>query len=162
MPEQDLKILQRQARDFRDGFQTVLMATASLDGEADISYAPFVLDASEGICVFVSQLARHTRNLLDSPRASLMFIADEEGSRNLFARRRLILQCKARQLPEEEAGPVLQQMQEQFGKTVELLRSLPDFLLFRFDVENGSYIKGFGQAWALSGNKLKILQLRNG
>ncbi len=160
MAEQDPKILQQQARDFRDSFQSVLLATSSADGEADISYAPCVLDASESICVYVSQLARHTRNLLQRPSASLMFIASEQDSRNLFARQRLILQCRAEQVSEAEAEPVLQQMEAQLGNTIGLLRSLPDFLLFRFHVESGSYIKGFGQAWSLEGNDLRVLELR--
>ena len=50
-------------------------------------------------------------------------------------------------------------MQARFGKTLELLRTLPDFLLFRLNVENGSFIKGFGQAWSLEGNDLQILAL---
>jgi len=160
MPDQDLKVLQQQAQDFRAGFQSVLIATTSPQGEPDISYAPFVLDDSGCVCIYISQLARHTGNLLERPRASLMFIAGEQDSRNLFARQRLILQCTARQVPEAEAEPVLQQMQARFGKTLELLRSLPDFLLFRLDVENGSFIKGFGQAWSLEGNDLQILALR--
>ncbi|WP_293647610.1 HugZ family protein [Thiolapillus sp.] len=160
MPDQDPKVLQQQVQDFRAGFQSVLIATTSLEGEPDISYAPFVLDDSGRVCIYISQLARHTRNLLEQPRASLMFIAGEQDSRNLFARQRLILQCTARRVPEAEAEPVLQQMQARFGKTLELLRSLPDFLLFRLDVENGSFIKGFGQGWSLEGNGLQILALR--
>ena len=159
MPDQDPKVLQQQAQDFRTGFQSVLIATTSPQGEPDISYAPFVLDDSGRVCIYISQLARHTRNLLEQPRASLMFIAGEQDSRNLFARQRLILQCTARQVPEAEAEPVLQQMQARFGKTLELLRTLPDFLLFRLNVENGSFIKGFGQAWSLEGNDLQILAL---
>ncbi len=160
MVEQDPVILQQQAREFRDSFQSVLIATASPEGDPDISYAPFVLDETGAICVYVSQLARHTQNLLERPTVSLMFIAGEQDSRNLFARQRLILQCSAEPVTGAEAEPVLQQMQKQLGKTVELLRSLPDFLLFRFDVETGSYIRGFGQAWALKGNDLRILELR--
>ena len=160
MPDQDPKVLQKQAQDFRAGFQSVLIATTSPEGEPDISYAPFVLDDSGRVCIYISQLARHTRNLAAQPQASLMFIAAEQESRNLFARQRLILQCTAHQVPEAETEPVLQQMQSQFGKTLELLRSLPDFHLFRFEVETGSYIKGFGQAWSLEGNDLQILALR--
>jgi putative heme iron utilization protein len=160
MPEQDPAILQQEARNFRDGFQSVLIATASLKGDPDISYAPFVLNETGAICIYVSQLARHTQNLLECPTASLMFIAGEQDSRNLFARRRLILQCRAEPVTGVEAEPVLQQMQTQLGKTVELLRSLPDFLLFRFEVENGSYIRGFGQAWSLVGNDLEVQGLR--
>lgn len=160
MAEQDPVILQQQARAFRDGFHSVLLATVSAQGEPDISYAPFVLDEKESICIFVSQLARHTQNLLVQPRVSLMFVAGEQESRNLFARQRLILQCAGEQVTGEEALPVLRQMEDELGKTVELLRSLPDFLLFRLNIESGSFIKGFGQAWSLTGNDLQVLQLR--
>lgn len=160
MPEQDLAILQQQAREFRGSFRSVLLATGSADGEPDISYAPCVLDEAEAICIYVSQLAGHTQHLLQRPTASLMFIAAEQDSRNLFARRRLILQCKAEQVTGAEAEPILQQMEVQLGNTVGLLRTLPDFLLFRFHVENGSFIKGFGQAWAVEGNDLRVLALR--
>lgn len=162
MTGEDPQALQQQACLFRDGFSSVLIATVSPQGEPDISYAPFILDQDQAICIFISELARHTRNLLAHPRASLMFLAEEGASRNLFARQRLILQCRAERLGSDAATPLLEIMEARHGNTVELLRSLPDFHLFRLQVENGSFIKGFGQAWSLHGNALNIEALRRG
>jgi len=46
--------------------------------------------------------------------------------------------------------------QAKLGKTLALLRTLPDFHLFRFETITGSYIRGFGQAWTLRGNELAL------
>ena len=154
--------LQQAARAFRDRFDTVLLATASAQGIPEISYAPYLLDEAECICIYVSELAAHTGNLVRQPRASLMFIADEKESRNPFARERLVLHCRAEAVTGEAAAAILQGMEDKFGRTVELLRSLPDFHLFRFHVEEGSYVRGFGQAWALEGNGLAIRELKRG
>ena len=158
----DPEMLQRQACAFRDRFETVLLATVDADCVPGISYAPFVLDDDQAICIYISELAEHTRNLMNRPRASLMFISEEKDARNLFARERLVLQCHGEELRGEAARPILERMEACFGKTMELLRSLPDFHLFRFQVETGSYIRGFGQAWSLEGNGLKIRELRRG
>ncbi len=153
--------LQAEARAFRDSFDSVILAT---HGEAgpDASYAPCLLDNDEAVCVFVSELASHTRNLFGLPRASLLFIEPEGEARNPFARRRLVLQCEASEIPRDSdtGGQLLDAMRTRFGKTVELLRGLPDFHLLRFDVADGSYVRGFAQAYALRGNALEMLQRR--
>ncbi len=154
--------LQQVARALRDRCRSVLLATVSPAGEPEISYAPFILDDDEAICIYVSELAAHTRNLLANPRASLMFIQPEAEARNLFARERLVLQCRAGEVRGKEADRLLERMESAFGETVALLRSLPDFHLFRFQVEKGSYVRGFGQAWVVQGNRLVIGELRKG
>ncbi|HFE48031.1 MAG TPA: HugZ family protein [Chromatiaceae bacterium] len=153
--------LQAEARAFRAGFDSVILAT---QGEAgpDASYAPCLLDDDEAVCIFVSELASHTRNLFGLPRASLLFIEPESEARNPFARRRLALQCDVSEIPRDSdaGGQRLDALRARFGKTVDLLRSLPDFHLLRFDVTDGSYVRGFAQAYALRGNNLEILQRR--
>lgn len=156
----DPEELRRDARALRDAFRSVLLSTLSPEMRPAISYAPYVLDDDEAVCIHVSELAHHTRNLLAHPVASLMFIAGEKESRNLFARERLILHCRAEEVRGEAAIPLLERMEERLGNTVALLRSLPDFHLFRFTVEEGSYIRGFGQAWPVKGNSLEIGELK--
>ncbi len=154
--------LQAEARAFRAGFGSVILAT---HGEAgpDASYAPYLLDDDEAVCVFVSELASHTRNLFQRPRASLLFIESEAEARNPFTRRRLVLQCDVSEIPRDSdtGDRLLDAMQARFGKTVELLRSLPDFHLLRFDAIDGSYVRGFAQAYALRGNTLAIQERRS-
>ena len=152
--------LQQEARGFRNRFQSVLVSTADGKGTPDLGSAPFVLDDGERICVFISELAMHTRNLLDDSRACLAFMEAEEDCRNPFARKRLILHCRAERLASGKRERLLDRMEERFGSTLGLLRSLGDFHLFAFDIETGSYVRGFGQAWELSGNSLEIRGLR--
>ncbi len=162
MTETDPVELQRQARALRDRHRTLLLATADGEGHPEISYAPYLLDEEECFCIYLSELAAHTRNLLARPRAGVLFIQPEEEARNPFARERLVLHCRAEELAGEERETLLDRMERAFGETVSLLRSLPDFHLFRLRVETGSYVQGFGRAWSLEGNRLEILELRHG
>ena len=138
---------------FRRGFRTVLLATASRDGEPESSYAPYIADDDGNIWIFISQLARHTSNLLNHPQAGLLFIADERDSPNPFARRRLRYRCEAQEFDRDgvEGAAALRQLEQEFGAIVRTLRELPDFHLFRLSPRQGSYIEGFGAAWNWSG-----------
>ena len=150
--------LQAEALAFRDGFDTVLLATADSNAAPDASYAPCVVDDDGRIAVFISELASHTRNLRVNPRASLMFIADESASRNLFARRRLILSVSAETLPRNHAQwpALMEKMRTRHGKTIDLLMQLPDFQLFRFTTLEGTWVRGFGQAFPVLNDRLEI------
>ena len=154
--------LQREASALRRGCAAVMLSTVSPEGWPEASHAPFVLDG-EGRChVLISQLAQHTKNLLSQPIASLMWLEDRASSGNAFARRRLVLQCRAENIERDGEGwkRMLKQMVEELGNTVELLASLPDFMLFRFDAVEGNYVRGFGQAYPVTGNDLVMSQRR--
>jgi hypothetical protein len=140
----------------------VMLSTTSPEGMPDASYAPCFLDG-EGRChVLISQLARHTKNLVSHPIASLMWIEDKVSSRNAFARRRLVLQCRAENIERDSEGwnRILKQMEEQLGNTVQLLASLPDFMLFRFEAIEGNFVRGFAQAYPVTGNDLVMAERR--
>jgi putative heme iron utilization protein len=157
-----LEELQQEAINFRREFDAVTLSTTSPDGIPDAGYAPCLLD-SEGRChLLISQLAQHTKNLLLHPVASLMWIEDKATSANAFARRRLILQCRAENINRDspEWDHILGQMEEQHGNTVQLLANLPDFMLFRFDAVEGNYIRGFAQAHPVTGNDLVMARRR--
>ncbi len=150
--------LQAEALAFRDAFKTVLLATADSNAAPDASYAPCVIDEDGRIAVFISELANHTRNLRINPRASLMFIADESTSRNLFARRRLTLSAAAETLPRSHPQwpPLMEKMRDRHGNTIDLLMQLPDFQLFRFTTLEGTWVRGFGQAFPVLNDRLEI------
>ena len=58
---------------------------------------------------------------------------------------------------------VLDDYQQRHGKTVELLRQLPDFVLFHLRPRSGQFVMGFGQAYTLSGEDLsRFEQTRSG
>jgi putative heme iron utilization protein len=157
-----LKQLQQEAIALRRELDAVMLSTTSPEGMPDASYAPCVLDG-EGRChILISRLARHTKNLESHPRASLMWIENKAATRNVFARRRLILQCRAENIQRDSEGwkRILKQMEEQLGNTVQLLAGLPDFMLFCFEALEGNYVRGFGQAYPVSGNDLVMAERR--
>ena len=149
--------LQQEVIDFRGTFKTVVLATVSSVGAPDASYTPFTMDDNGNILIFVSELAQHTQNLIDSPAISLLWIADEEHSRNLFARQRLTLQCDARELLRDTAqwDTALTRLQHVHGKTIEVLRSLPDFHLYTLKAHHGNYVRGFAKAFTSQGDELR-------
>ena len=149
--------LPQEVIDFRGAFKSVILATVSSEGIPDASYTPYILDDNGNILIFVSELAQHTQNLINSSQVSLLWIADEEHSRNLFARQRLTLQCDARALQIETVkwDAVLTRMQHVHGKTIEVLRSLPDFHLFTLEARRGNYVRGFARAFTASGDELR-------
>lgn len=158
--ELDFTELQQEARLFRDQFQTAILSTSAKDGVSVASYAPFVLDDSETPYIFISQLAQHTQNLLARSSLSILFIADEQASKNLFARQRLTLNCNAIEVSRESNTgiEILALFNEKFGKMTALLQSLNDFHLFQLNVETGSYVRGFGQAYSIANARLTIKQ----
>lgn len=119
-------------------------------GEAgpEASYAPFILFEDE-LYIFISQLAGHTQNLIDSSAVGVMLIEDEAQSRNQFARNRLALHCRADvvEVTAPEYEPIMQRYRHRHGATVDLLRSLPDFMLFRLKPLKGRLVIGFGRAF---------------
>lgn len=88
------KELHNNIKDLTAGFDTVLMATSSVDGVPEISYSPYGIVDGE-LHVFVSDLAVHTGNLKTNPRASLLFIENEQDAEILHARKRVTFTATA-------------------------------------------------------------------
>lgn len=156
--------LEPEIREFRDRARTLVLATVDGEGNPNVSYAPFAL-REDGYYILISEIARHARNLLVNPRVSLMMIEDEQDSRQLFARKRLTFDARpewvARGAPEWEAG--IRALETRFGDTVTGLSGLGDFHLFRLVPLKGLFVKGFGQAFAVSGDDLvDLLHLSEG
>ena len=129
------------------------MATVSESGAPSVSYAPFVRGENLTFYVFLSDLAQHTHNIAKNHDISVMIIEDEKTSQNLFARERLIIDCTATRL--ERKSPEFQTWiplyKERFGAIVDTLVQLADFNLYCLTPKLGVYIKGFGQAYRISG-----------
>ena len=45
--------------------------------------------------------------------------------------------------------------QRKFGKVFDMIRPLPDFVLFRLIPDGGLYVRGFGQAFEVSPDRKK-------
>ncbi|HAT8490238.1 TPA: heme utilization protein HutZ [Vibrio vulnificus] len=147
--------LEPEIKEFRQERQTLQLATVDADGRPNVSYAPFVQN-QEGYFVLISKIARHARNLLENPQVSLMMIEDEEGAKQLFARKRLTFDAVASVIERDTQlwHQVITQMEERFGEIVSGLSQLEDFVLFNLKAERGLFVKGFGLAYQVSGDDL--------
>ena len=152
----DLAGAQREFTELREQASSAMLATISEENRPAASHAPLVW--MDGDCyLFLSELAAHARNLKQRPVISLM-LAGKEGA-NAFARKRITLEGSvvvvARDDPLFER--VLVEFHRRFGKVMELLEPLPDFSLFRVCASEGRFVRGFGQAYDLTGKNLDQL-----
>ena len=67
---------------------SAVLSTSNLSNENNVSYAPIAVDKKNNFYIYVSELAKHTKNLLSNPNLSFMLIEDESNSTNIFARKR--------------------------------------------------------------------------
>ncbi|BCG19558.1 heme utilization protein HutZ [Vibrio alginolyticus] len=144
-----------EIKEFRQERRTLQLATVDAEGRPNVSYAPYVQN-QEGYFVLISKIARHARNLLENPNVSLMMIEDEESSKQLFARKRLTFDAVANVVERDTEmwQQVVEQMKERFGEIIDGLSQLEDFVLFNLKPESGLFVKGFGQAYQVSGDDL--------
>ncbi|MDG2664658.1 heme utilization protein HutZ, partial [Vibrio parahaemolyticus] len=144
-----------EIKEFRQERRTLQLATVDAEGRPNVSYAPYVQN-QEGYFVLISKIARHARNLLENPNVSLMMIEDEESSKQLFARKRLTFDAVANVVERDTEmwQQVVGQMKERFGEIIDGLSQLEDFVLFNLKPESGLFVKGFGQAYQVSGDDL--------
>ena len=153
-----------EIQEFRDARNTLQLGTVDKDGKPHTSYAPFAF-SEQGYYILVSDLATHGQNLKMSKAVSIMMIEDESEARSIFARRRLSFDTNA-ELIERESEQWKQGidvMQTRLGEMIDNLSQLGDFRLYRLNPVNGRYVKGFGQAFDVTGeDMLSIVHLNEG
>jgi len=141
--------------------QSLMMATVDQNGVPDVSYAPFIMDNDFNLYVFVSDIVKRTRNLVENGKVSLLFIEDESKTKHIFARKRVTVQANAVAVHADDPQiPELQTLfEEKFGEFVNLeIISKSDFKLIRMVPFEGGLTKGFGLAFKLTGDKLEHVE----
>ncbi|UFS61383.1 pyridoxamine 5'-phosphate oxidase family protein [Sulfurimonas sp. HSL-3221] len=150
--------------DFLSAFRSTVIGTVDADGFPFSSYAPFIRD-DHRCYVFISDIARHAANLRREGRASLFFIEDECNAANLFARKRVSLQCETRIIPRatERFDAVMSRFKETFNpELISGLMQMQDFNLYEFIPVAGEAVFGFGEAYTLGGEHMETLLPRRG
>ncbi len=157
--ESDEEKILEELQTLRESVKTVQLATNDTDGNPQASYAPYVW-IEQACYLYLSELARHTRNLISNPAVSLLFIEAEQSSKNLFARRRIILRGKACKVAREshQFQRIMAEFKNRFGDFIDLIEPLQDFHLFRIDPQSGRFIRGFAQAFELTGPGLNKIE----
>lgn len=142
--------------------QSLILATVDADGNPVSSYAPFVL-IDKSFYIYVSFMAKHTKNLQDRKKASIMFIEDESASKQIYARTRLTINTDA--VLVEKETPLFSQavtaLKDRHGKVVDILAEMTDFVLFELKPQRGAYVNGFGSAYFIDSN-LQVIEQNTG
>ena len=149
---------------FIKNIQTAIIGTLDKNNHPFSSYAPYVYDANR-FYVYISDIATHTKNLKVNPKASLFFIEDESKTDNLFARKRVSLQCDSLKIERnsERFETVLELFSQKFDASmVANLKRMSDFNLYEFKVTYGEATFGFGKAYFIGGEHMDELVARTG
>jgi len=141
------------------------LSTIGEDGFPHSGYTPYLRDTGGkedvlAFYVFVSELSVHTRDMLKTPKVSIMIIEDEAACKQVFARTRVTYNCEVLQIGRDHVdyADVLDRLEQRQGNTVSLLRELPDFHLMRLRPFSGQFVMGFGKAFSLSGPSMNVFE----
>jgi len=147
-----------------EGYQSVVLGTQGGNGYPFSSYAPFYYDG-ELVYIFISNIATHAKNMQAIPQASAFFIEDEGTSQNIFARKRISLQCDVTAVTRDEDtfANIMTHFQSKFDSAmVTMLMGMKDFNLYALKPIYGEATFGFGEAYNIGGEKMNELIERTG
>ncbi len=134
-------------------------ALATEGGEGpEASWVAYVAeDGFTSFLLHLSQLAAHTRNLLQDPRACLA-ISERESDRDPQTLARVTLQGRVAIIPKEtEDYAVSSQRYRQRLPDSEQLFEFGDFMLFRLVPSKARFVGGFARAYTLDAEGLRTL-----
>lgn len=133
--------------------RSVMLSTLSQEGIPNASYAPFVTDEEGCFYINISGMARHTVNLRDTGKVSVLLVEDESVSENIFARKRITFTCHAEMVERESERweSVHEKLELRFGEGVRMYRQMEDFRIFALKPLKGLVVMGFGAAYPFEG-----------
>ncbi|MBU0632341.1 pyridoxamine 5'-phosphate oxidase family protein [bacterium] len=149
-------------KDFIANIQTAIIGTIDKGNLPFSSYAPYIYDDNR-FYIYISNIATHAKNIQANPHASLFFIEDESKSKNLFARKRISLQCSSQKIDRDTDR--FEEVLSLFGKKfdvsmVGMLKKMTDFNLYELQVNSGEATFGFGEAYLIGGDEMNELVVR--
>ncbi|MBI3312805.1 MAG: pyridoxamine 5'-phosphate oxidase family protein [Candidatus Omnitrophica bacterium] len=121
------------------------------EGRPFVSATGFLYQASDDfpaggkIHILLSHLARHTRNLLKCPDASLLIVENKSGI-PIHEKKRVSLQGKVERVEDKAKHETLKREYLKIFPRSEVFFTLPDFRFYEFQVSQIHWIGGFGKA----------------
>ena len=142
---------------------TIVLSTNCKKGLPNASYAPSVIDADGYYYVYISKLSKHATNLLDNSNLSIMIIEDESKAENIFARKRLTMNCIATEIIRDTNDWInkINLLEDKFGDAISYLKKLTDFHLFKIEPKDGLLVYGFARAFRFKGRNLDQIKFLN-
>ncbi|MGC4130577.1 MAG: pyridoxamine 5'-phosphate oxidase family protein [Bergeyella sp.] len=150
-----------KVRELIESLNSVILATVDAEGNPNSSYAPFA-EIDNKFYVLVSFMAKHTKNLAEGRKTSVMLIEDESATKQIYARERLTLETIPSQIERdsEQWNTVMAKLKERHGKILDILGEMTDFILIALSPVKGAYVNGFGSAYFVDEN-LNVTEHRN-
>lgn len=157
--ETNLAKAQSQYNTFLETSHSIMLATTSLEGDPNASYAPFIIDEEKNFYIYISNVSTHTQNIIQTKKASILVIEDEAKSSQIFARRRLSFECIASKITEETADwdILVNAFSKKFGAIIEHFKGMADFILIKLKPNKGRFVIGFGMAYDILPSNLNQL-----
>ena len=155
--------MEKNLEQYLENFQSLNINSLDENNIPFSSYAPFVR-LNHKYYVYLSAMAKHSNNLNTNPKSSLFFIEDESACKNIFARKRVMIQCDCKTIKKqsEEENTILNSFENKFDKEmVKTLRGMNDFQVFEFTPFYGEAVFGFGAAYNLGGDFFEEFVERN-
>jgi len=149
---------------FISNIKTAIIATIDSNNRPFSSYAPYIYDKNR-FYIYISDIATHAKNIQANPNASLFFTEDESKTENIFARKRISLQCMSKKIERDSSRfeEILSMFENKFdSSTVSMLKKMTDFNLYELDVQSGEATFGFGEAYTIGGENMNTLIPRSG
>ena len=156
---------QKENNQLLEGMNTIMLSTVSKSGMPNVSYAPSSVDEKNNFYIYISNLSKHSRNLKQTSKASIMIIEDEKDSENIFGRKRLTLDVNVENIKRDTTlwKGKIKLLEDKFPDTMSFLVKLTDFNLFKLTPENGLLVYGFGKAFKYdNGNLVNPKHINNG
>ena len=141
--------------------KSVILGTIDSEGNPNSSYVPHVMIDNK-LYVLVSFMARHTKNLKDVKKVSVMFIEDESETKQIYARERLTIDATTNQIERgtDMWDKAVAGLTEVHGKILDILVGMDDFIMIEIVPVKGAYVNGFGSAYNVDTN-FDIINHRN-
>ena len=84
-------------------------------------------------------------------KLELLFLEDEAKAKAVTVRQRVRFKAQAVFLERDEKfGKIMDAFEEKAGNTMKIMRDMTDFHLVELIFLEGSFVKGFGQAYTIS------------
>ncbi len=140
-----------------DSCSTLHLSTLSERGTPHASYAPFAREG-ERFYILISEAARHCGYLMHHGECAVMFIEDETTAGQIFARKRISLECRTTVVPRNDPSFARRTglLEARFGGIVPMLLGMKDFHLFELLPLSGEAVFGFGDAYRFHGDFSRI------
>ncbi len=139
--------------EFLETLQSLTISSLDENKNPFSSYAPFV-KYNHKYYVYLSLMAKHSKNLTQNKIASIFFSEDEKDCSNIFAKKRVSIQCNVKRLDQntQNETEILNEFRIKFGaEMIDMLYKMQDFYLFEFTPFYGEAVFGFGKAYNLGG-----------